>query len=202
MNIDQIIDGVLRRELPAETRPLPLPEAWTRTKAAAHAADRGGWTRGGITVRSWAEFKGLGSRHASRAELEAIAYEDARAYYRQQYVGPWESYPEPLRTLLVDFAVTSWHDDPARALQRALRDQGLYLGPIDGVAGQKTLAGLADASCDQRRLYLDVLVNRARHYVAVAFADRQVREFLRTHPTTQLHNLRGWLAGRILPFIH
>jgi hypothetical protein len=94
---------------------------------------------------------------------------------------------------LIDYGVTSPHVYVFKALQQALRKQQLYAGPIDGIPGPQTRAGLADARLDHRRLYLDVLEYRARHYLAISF-DADVRAFLKAHPQTQLHNCAGWLA--------
>lgn len=189
---DQIIDDVLRRELHQSDR------TWGGSLARLHAADKGGWTRGGITAASWGLHMGW-SRQATRAELDAITESHARAFYERLYVRPWIGYPDPLRLLLIDFGVTTSHRNVHRCLQRALRDMGQYSGPIDGIVGKQTKAAL-DAVTDARRLYLGVLEHRARHYLALAF-DSQVRQFLRTHPMTQLHNALGWLA-RCLPFVY
>lgn len=189
---DRIIDDVLRRELP------PGVTSWEAATARLHPADRGGWTRGGITAARWGQFKGW-SRAATRAELDAITDADARAFYRHLYVRPFDGYPDPLRLLLIDYGVTSPHMYVFRALQQALRDVGVYKGAIDGVMGGQSREAFA-AVQDHRDLYLRTLEYRARHYIAISF-DAEVREFLRTHPTTQLHFQRGWLK-RCLEFVY
>lgn len=181
MTVDSIIDGILARELPPGA-------TWAQARAALHPADRGGWTRGGITARRWADYKGW-TRSATRAELDALTEDDARSFYAHLYVRPFEEYPDPLRLLLIDFGVTSSHLAVFRALQRALRDQGLYAGRIDGIVGPQTRAALAQAHA--RRLYVDTLDHRRRYYLDLA-QDAEYRDFLRDHPTTQAHNLAGW----------
>lgn len=191
MTVDAIIDDVLRRELHRTER------SWSEARARLQAADKGGWTRGGITGDSWGRFIGLG-RPATQVELDAITEAQARAFYAGRHVTPFDGYPDPLRLVLIDFGVTSSHLNVFRCLQRALRDMGLYAGLIDGVPGPKTRAAMAAAPA--RRLYLGVLEYRARFYLSLAFDD-QTRAYLRAHPTTQLHNALGWLA-RCLPFVY
>ena len=179
-----IISDILRRELPPGV-------TWANARARKHPADRGGWTRGGVTAASWGKHKGW-RRLATPAELNAITEADARAFYRQKYVAPFDAYPDPLRELLVDFGVTSSHRAVFRQLQKALRDQGLYRGRIDGVVGPKSRSALM-GPLDQRKLYLDTLNYRRLYYLTLAF-DKQTRAFLKTHRTTNLHFARGWLS--------
>lgn len=192
MSDDQIIDGILRRELH------PTEKSWNDSRARLHAADRGGWTRGGITAARWGQYTQL-ARPATPVELNAIAETEARAFYRTLYIDPFDGYPEPLRFLLIDYGVTSPHTYVFKALQQALRDMKLYAGSIDGVVGQKTRAAVA-ACTNHRRLYLGILEYRARHYIALGF-DAKTRAFLKATSDTQLHNMRGWLA-RCLPFVY
>ncbi len=70
---------------------------------------------------------------------------------------------------------------------------GLYRGRIDGVMGPKSRAALKKPGIDHRRLYLDTLDYRRRYYFTLAF-DAEVRAFLKVHPKTNLHFVRGWLA--------
>ncbi len=180
-----IIDDILRRELPAGV-------TWAESKARLHPADRGGLTRGGITSASWGTYAQLG-RPATRAELNAITEPQARQFYRQRHVAPFDTYPDPLRVLLVDFGVMSSHRAVFRALQKALRDQGLYRGQIDGRIGPQSRAAIKAPQLDHRQLYNDTLNYRQQYYITLAF-DRQARAFLKSHPTSQLAFLRGWLA--------
>lgn len=181
-----LVDGLRREGWPAPARNKP--------------SDRGGLTRGGITARSWGEYKHLG-RPATADELNAITEAEALTFYLQRYVlRPHfdQVLDQKLRALLVDWSFTSWSDDPVKALQRSLRDRGYNPGPIDGVIGPQTIAAL-QADRDPRRLYRDVLAARLRFYVGLAF-DHDVFAFLDAHPETQLHNLAGWI-NRSLEFL-
>lgn len=180
--IDQIIDSVLRRE----------------GGYIDHAADRGGPTKYGITAGTLGEWRGW-NRPATRREVKALDLETARAIYRKKYVAPFESLPEPLRSLMADWTVTSGSDDPVSALQAALQRRGIYTGRIDGVIGPKTRAAVV-ADPDQRRTYLDVLAARIRFYVRLALADKKVVAFRHAQPDTDLENLAGW-TNRAVEFL-
>lgn len=191
MYVDPNIDTVLRDVLRREGWPAP---------AKAEVGDNGGLTRGGITAFSWGTFKGL-RRIATRGELDAITEDEAIAFYYARYVERPafdQLTNQQLRALVVDWAVTSGPDDPVKAIQRSLRDRGLYAGAIDGVLGPKTKAATF-ADRDPRQLYRDVFAARIRHYLAVGF-DVHVSRFLDDHPTSQLRWVRGWIS-RTLEFI-
>lgn len=177
MTIDDVITDVLRREgWPAVTQ---------------HASDRGGLTKGGITLATACEwFK----RALTREEFERMVDEStARLIYRERYAAPYLFIPhERLKALLVDYAVTSWHDDAIRALQRAVGTSP------DGVIGDVTRAAILDPTANLDEVYRKVYKIRQDKFVATAF-DSKVRQFLADHPGTQLHNLRGWL-NRLVEF--
>lgn len=177
--IADVIDDILRRE----------------GGYANRVADRGGPTNKGITARSWGEYRKLG-RSATIAEVQAITDADARQFYWDVFVQPLVAVPEPLRSLLVDWSVTSGPREPIRALQAALVLRDRYLGPIDGLLGPVTLAAIGR---EVDVLYYAVLKARVEFYQRLAF-DIHVREFLMEHPESQLHNLRGWI-GRALEFM-
>lgn len=187
MTDEALIDRILRRELPPGVMRWDDP----RNVARCHAADRGGWTRGGITARAWAQVHGLAAP-ASPEILNAITEAEARAFYVAWYVAPWRWCPDVIRAIVVDWHVTSGPGPVTRGLQRALRQQGLYDGPIDGIAGPRTRAAVTSPACDLRRLVRDVVIERIRHVLAIAY-DAHVRAFLRAHPQTQLHFLHGWI---------
>lgn len=170
--IDSLINGIIERE----------------GGYVDAASDKGHATKFGVTAATLGAWRGYG-RAATREEVRHLSVTEAREIYRDRYVGRYLDVPEPLRTLLVDFAVTSWHDDATKALQSALTAQGHYDGPIDGILGAKTKAGVAVA--DPRRLFVDALDYRRRYYQGLA-RDSYVRQFLKANPTTQLHNADGW----------
>ena len=173
-------------------------EGWPAL-AAKHSADKGGWTRGGITARNWGDWRLLG-RDATPEELNAITAPQALDFYFQRYVvlPKFDLVTDKrLQALLVDWAFTSWSDDPIKALQTSLARQGMLPGAIDGRLGPKTFIALSRANVKQT--FNNVLAARIAFYLWLAF-DAQTRQFLRDHPTTQLHNARGWV-NRCLEFL-
>ncbi len=167
--IDQQLDAILKRE------------AWpTYTN---RAADRGGPTKGGITLNTLIAFRG---RPQTITDLHALSEADARTIYRRRYLDPWEFVADDdLFAVVVDYAVTSWHDDPARAVQSAL---GLT---VDGVVGPKTRAAMRTA--DPAALRLRVIGYRVRHMVDLALNDPKLKRLIAGHSDLQLLNLRGWV---------
>jgi lysozyme family protein len=188
--IDPQIERVLRDGLRREGWPKP---------ARTVASDRGGLTRGGITAKSWGDHKSLG-RLATAAELDAITEDEALAFYYAHYVvePKFEAVlDQRLRALMIDWSFTSWSDDPVEALQHSLARRGLYVGAIDGSIGPKTIAAIL-SDREPRVTYKDVYNARIAFYLDLAF-DKQAREFLHAHPTSQLHNAIGWV-NRCLEF--
>lgn len=172
--IESIISGILQAE------------AWP--VISDRAADRGGLTKGGIRFDYWHARTG-----GTRDQFVALTEADARAYYRRYYVDEphLDGLPEPLRTMVVDWYVTSG-GEAVKALQLALHARGLYAGAIDGVIGPKTTTAL-EADADPGATYRAVALARIDFYQTLALVhDPDVRLFLLTHPKTDLHNLRGW----------
>lgn len=191
MYIDEIIARILRDGLRREGWPKP---------ARIVASDRGGLTRGGMTAKSWGDHKGLG-RLATEGELNAITETEALEFYYAHYVvqPKFETIlDQRLRALMIDWSFTSWSDDPVQALQHSLARRGLYVGAIDGAIGPKTIAAIL-SDREPRVTYRDVLEARIRFYLDLAF-DKQARDFLHAHPTSQLHNCIGW-TSRCLEFL-
>jgi lysozyme family protein len=191
MYIDPIIQQPLRDAMRHED-----PRWFTtgKPRIVDHPADRGTLTCGGITAKNWGHHKRLG-RPATRAELAAITIEQALEFYYTRYVlGPrFDRIPDQkLRALCIDWSFTSWSDDPWKAVQKALRDQGYNPGPIDGAFGPKTNAALL-ACRDQRELYRNVFKQRVVFYVSLALNDRKVQGFMAANPDVQLWNVLGWL---------
>jgi len=167
--IDQQLDEILRRE------------AWPTY--SNRSADRGGPTKGGITLATLIAWRG---RSQSIDDLKALTESDARRIYRKRYLDPWEFVADDnLFAVLVDYAVTSWHDDPASAVQQAL---GLT---VDGVVGPKTRAAMRQA--DPVSLRLKVIGYRVRHMTNLALNDPKLKALIDGHDDLQLLNLRGWL---------
>lgn len=186
LTTDEILDDVLRRE------------DWPTF--SDRPSDRGGPTKGGITLdtyNAWRQSRGLPPVTAEQFD-DALDEAQARAIYRERYLKPWDFVAnEAVRTLLADWAVTSWHDDPARALQAELAGRGQYSDAPDGKLGPKTrgawaaFAGYALPS-EMDRMRRALAVRRDEFYLQLALLDAETVAFLETHPRAQLHNLLGW----------
>ena len=125
---------------------------------ADHPSDPGGATMKGVTIGTFAGFKG---RKVSKAELRAITDVDLRAIYRRGY---WDKVqgdelPAGLDMVAFDGAVNSGPARGARWLQDGI---GVT---VDGKVGPETLAyaraanaSLAiDRACDARLMFLQRL---------------------------------------------
>lgn len=164
-------------------------EAWPTY--SNRAADKGGSTKGGITLKTLSAVYGY---PATIDELKALTKDQARAIYQDRYIRPWEFITDDdLFAVVVDYAVTSWHDDPTKALQDKL---GVT---VDGILGPITRAAVV-AYPDQRGLRDYVLAHRIRKMVDLALNDPPMREFIAKHPALQARNLRGWIA-RVTSFL-
>lgn len=182
--LDQVLTDVLQREgWPAVTdRP----------------ADRGGLTRGGVTLDNYNAWRvSRGDAPITADQLRNLSEVDARAFLADQFGRPFAFVgDEGVFVLLVDWAVTSGPDDPTRALQKALQAVGHYAGAVDGAPGPATRAAWVAVHgdltlCDE--IEKSVLAQRRDFYVRLALADPDVVAFIKAHPATQLRNLRGWL---------
>jgi lysozyme family protein len=175
MTIDQIIDGILIRE----------------GGFVDHPADTGGATNFGITARTLGEWRHLG-RPATDADVQALTEAEARAIYRAKYVdGPKLTAiaDDRLRALLVDIAVNSGPVTAIRMLQQVC---GV---PVDGVLGPQTLG----AAAARPSVVADLIRERAEFYLRLGLGGADVKAFLREHPKSQLHFLKGWMR-RALEF--
>jgi lysozyme family protein len=164
----EIIDDVIRREGPNYTN---------------RAADRGGPTKFGITLKT------LQSRKpgATADDVRALTEREARQIYIDDYVERpgFNSLPDPLRPLLVDFGVTSGPGRAIRALQIAVGSTA------DGIMGPDTRQKLA--TYDSKDVYASVLRQYIGHFVSVVLNDKKILAFRKDHDDTQIENLRGWL---------
>jgi len=173
MTEEQIIDEIIQREGGFSDRP----------------ADKGGPTQFGITKATYEEFIGT-KVTLEQFKRECTSYV-ARVIYEKKYLPPWAWVTDTrLRVLLVDWAVNSWHDDPTKALQRAVG--GLV---VDGRLGPATRAATLQAIATGRLadIYREVFRLRQEHFVNLALSDTAIRLTLQINKTLQMHNLRGWL---------
>ena len=188
---DEILGEILQREgWPAVTD---------------RAADRGGLTKGGVTLTNlnrWRHAHGHGP--LTREQLPSLTEAEARRFLAEEFFRPLEFVAvdsERLFVFLADWAVMSGPDDPIKALQRTLETHGKYLGVIDGVAGPQTRAAWGQylAWSKPEALIGELTRRRVLAHVDTAL-DAKARAFMASEPTTQLHNLRGWVR-RALSFL-
>jgi lysozyme family protein len=158
-------------------------EGWP--KITNRASDRGGLTKGGITRPALEEFR---KRKVTDDEIRSLALEEAAAIFAFRYLKPYSWIPDTaVRTFCADLAVMAGHDDAAKMLQAASG------ATIDGVVGPQTREKvLLLLRLDRSAFFHKMFEYRLKFHQAVAFDDA-VDKFLRDNPTTQLHNLRGWL---------
>lgn len=188
MTASQVIDDVMRREgWPAVTE---------------RAADRGGLTKGGVTIvnyNAWlAKFGGL---PLTRNEFVGLSATEARSFFDAAYCAPFRFVDhEETFAFIADWSVNAGVDDPTLALQITLKERGLYAAALDGDPGPKTRAGWkALPMQDREAVRLALIAERIEFHLDRGF-DREAREYVRTHPTSQLTNLRGWM-NRCVEFL-
>lgn len=174
-----IIDEILRREGWPKFTNLP--------------ADRGGPTKGGITLETWRSLPG--NELATAADLEQITEEQARSVYRQLYIiDPHfdQIDSNELRELVIDAGVNHGTRRAAKWLQAVLRLSQ------DGILGPITLAAVSCA--DPRGLFLLIIAKRARLYGRLVSSDKQLRMARDEGYELQAQFAAGW-NNRIAEFI-
>lgn len=170
-SFEQVMEVTLRRE------------GWP--KYTNRKSDRGGPTKGGITLETLWRYRG----HAvTAADVERLTREEVCEIYRALFYARWDFVSdEPLRLFLFDFGV---HSDTLaiKALQRAIG------ADPDGAIGPETRR-LTEAAIarDRARLFGDVWRRRLELLCGIALSDDDVKAFLKRHPAAQLHNLLGWM---------
>lgn len=180
-NTDRLIDLILRRE------------GWPRY--TARSSDRGGPTKGGITLATLAAWR---RRPVTAAEVEALEETEVRTIYRARYIEEpgFAGIANPeLRELVIDSGV---NHGPARAaawLQDAVNDlAGRPMLKVDGKVGPATLAAVNAA--DAHVLWRIVFGARMRFYGSIITGDARRRG--RTEDDSL--NAAGWL-NRLAEFI-
>lgn len=154
MTTDETLDAIVKAEGGFQENP----------------ADRsGGATNYGITAQTLGNWRRLG-RQATRAEVKALALEEARDIYRSRFVAPFESIPfDGLKATLVDTGVLS---GPATAIRLL---QGVLGVPVDGVLGDRTSAALA--LHDWRLVNAALTAARIRFFTQIVERDETQRVF-------------------------
>lgn len=189
--IEALLSGVLKRE------------GWP--KITDHPWDRGGLTKGGVTLVSYNRWL----RQRSELEMTPEEFRDlpessARAFLYDTFCRPFAFVQQDrdLFEFLCDWSVNAWADDPAKALQQILKDAGVYTGSVDGIPGPGTRQAwgrFKETHQDAVALRQALVAARIEFHIMRGF-DAPVLEFLKSHPDTQLHNLRGWI-WRSLAFL-
>ena len=165
------VDSILRDVLDREGWPIYTD----------HPADKGGPTKGGITIRTLESWR---QRRCTRAELKRLPESEALLILRRRYVesNGIDRIPDvALQGQVIDDAVLSGPMLAAQDLQRALAVA------VDGIIGPQTLGAVEEigASNTATRLAIERRLRLARHVAA--------------HPD-QVVFLVGWLT-RSLQFI-
>lgn len=158
-------------------------EGWP--KFTNKANDRGGPTKGGITLTTLTKFLG---RKATIDDLRGLSRDTARQLYELIFiVSPGFAHltNDRVREYLIDIGVTS---SPARATRYLQRVLGFTEDEVDGICGSRTLA--AANSADPEWLMDNLIATRC---VMIA-GDVQ------SNPD-QLDNLKGWVTRAVSPLI-
>jgi lysozyme family protein len=167
-DVEKILEAVLDRE------------GWPIY--TVHPNDRGGPTKGGITLRTLESWR---HRRCTRAELQRLKKDEALEILRRQYVdanGIHKLTDVSLQAQVIDDAVLSGPVLAVKDLQRTLGTVS-----VDGIIGPQTLAAVAALNTDAlgRRLAVTRTLRLTRH--------------VQQHPD-QLVFLTGWVT-RTLSFV-
>ena len=167
---DEILGAILEREgWPTYTDPeeTGLP-------------DRGGPTKGGITLNTLSSWRG---HRAARRDLKRLTREEALQILRRQFVecnGIARLEGSPVFAQVIDNGVLSGPYTAVCDLQRAL-----------GVTADGIIGGITCAAVEAQRHRISALLVRARAL--------RIARFVQSHPK-QLVFLNGWMT-RILSFL-
>lgn len=188
LTLEQVLTDALRRE------------GWPTVTDAA--SDRGGLTKGGITLRNYNAWRVREGHAAIDADtLRALPEDEARRFLRAEFLAPLEFVQdEGIFAVLADWAIMSGVDDPVKALQKTLRARGLYMGGIDGVPGTETKAAWRTISADLGEvtdIEAELIVLSVEFCVDIVLHDPIIKACLKSYPETQAHNLRGWVRRKL-----
>lgn len=161
MDLKDLIDEIL------------IAEGWP--KFTNRPNDRGGPTKGGITL---ATLRGWRGQPVTEADVQALSEPEVRRIYQDRYIDEprfAEIDDSDLRCNVVDAGVLHGPGWAARRLQEIV---GVA---VDGAVGPVTLRAVNEA--DDTGLNLKFSVRRVRKVVGIALHDR-----------SQLENLNGWVS--------
>ncbi len=165
--IDKVLADILQRE------------GWP--EYTEHPKDRGGPTKGGITLATLSSWR---RRPASKNDLKALTKNEALTIYRRRYVetNGIQKIPDPeLQAQVIDDSVMSGPFLAVKDLQRAVDTD------VDGLIGPNTLDAI------QATGYRESSNSLAR------VRSLRLAEFVKSHPD-QMVFLIGWLR-RTLGFV-
>lgn len=150
-----------------------------------HPSDRGGPTKGGITLEAWREY--TGNPNATAEDVEAITEPQARGFYRHRHVIQprfHRIYDHYLRELIVDAGVHHGTRRAAKWLQKAAGVRA------DGFIGEVTLGAVNRSGAD--RLYLWIVAYRIRLFGRIIGRDSELRRAERAGFDLQARWAGGW----------
>ncbi len=178
---EAVINTILRRE------------GWPRY--TNRPSDRGGPTKGGITLDTLAGWR---KRGVTATDVEALDEDEVRAIYRARYIdGPsYAGIADPaLRNLVIDSGVNHGPGRASTWLQDAVNNvTGRLIVKVDGTVGPATLAAVNGA--DAAQLWRTFFAIRMRFYGQIITGDARKRG--RTEDDAL--NAAGWL-NRLAEFM-
>lgn len=148
-------------------------------------ADRGGPTKGGITLADLSEWRG---HPCTAADVEALGEAEVRLIYQKKHIERWkfDELTDPwVFDFITDIAILQGEPMACHVLQGTLNV------PVDGDIGPTTLASLEMALRDPVRLRRDLIRERMHHLLdAMLAGDPPVPIEIRQ--TTNLKYRHGW----------
>lgn len=178
---ESIIDSILRRE------------GWPRY--TDRSSDRGGPTKGGITLETLASWR---KRPVTATDVAALDETEVRAIYRANYIekpGFAGIADDKLRALVIDSGVNHGTTRAGTWLQDAVNDlAGRPVLKVDGAVGPKTLAAINGS--DAAGLWRSVFAQRMTFYGNLISGDARKRG----RTDDQALNAAGWL-NRLAEFM-
>lgn len=169
MTIDEIISDTLERE------------GWPRV--TKHTWDRGGYSKGPITLSTLVQWRG---RPCSLYELRKLTEREAREILQRRYIFDPRFHlvaDTRLQVFLIDYGI---HSGPGRAIEDLQRALGV---DFDGRLGPVTLRALTGA--DIGSVYREVYLERWSLLEGLVFNDDLFVDWLRRHPEAAAHAWRS-----------
>lgn len=166
MNVDQMVDDILRRE----------------GGYVNHPNDRGGPTNMGITQKTLSDWLG---RQATIDDVKRLDEETAREIYLKNYLyGPRiDTMPQEIVPQAFDISINSGPRTAIKIVQKTVNLAGFGQIASDGVMGPKT-----SQACHAAQEAMGNLFNNAIMYERINFYERIV-----AHNPSQEVFLKGWI---------